>query len=35
VSLVFTGFLFSTAEREVVSVLQEFVVRRFTPSAKH
>ena len=34
-SLVFTGFLISTGERLAVSVLQEFVIRRFTPSAKH
>jgi hypothetical protein len=33
-SLVFTGFLISTGERVAVSLLQEFVIRRFTPSAK-
>jgi hypothetical protein len=33
-SLVFTGFLISTGERLAVSLLQEFVIRRFTPSAK-
>lgn len=34
-SVVFTGFAISTGERLAVSLLQEFVIRRFTPSAKH
>jgi hypothetical protein len=33
-SLVFGGFLISTGEREVSSVVQEFVLRKLTPSAK-
>ena len=33
-SLVFGNLLLSTGEREVSSVVQEFVLRRFTPSAK-
>lgn len=33
-SLVFQGFLISTAEREVSTVVQEFVLRKLTPSAK-
>lgn len=31
---VFENFAISTAEREVSSILQEFVVRKFTPSAR-
>ena len=34
-SLVFGGFLLSTGEREVSSVIQEFVLRKLTPAAKH
>lgn len=34
VSLVFTNFALSTAERELSSVVQEFVLRKLTPSAK-
>ncbi len=33
-SFVFTSFAVSTAEREVSSLLQEFVIRKFTPAAK-
>jgi hypothetical protein len=33
-SLVFGGFALSTGEREVSSVIQEFVLRKLTPSAK-
>lgn len=33
-SLVFGSFLLSTGEREVSSVVQEFVLRKLTPSAK-
>jgi hypothetical protein len=33
--LVFGNLLLSTGEREVSSVIQEFVLRRFTPSAKN
>jgi len=33
-SLVFGGFLLSTGEREVSSVVQEFVLRKLTPAAK-
>jgi hypothetical protein len=33
-SLVFGGFLLSTGERELSSVIQEFVLRKFTPAAK-
>ena len=33
-SLVFTNFALSTAERELSSVVQEFVLRKLTPSAK-
>jgi len=33
-NLVFGNLLLSTGEREVSSVVQEFVLRRFTPSAK-
>jgi len=33
-SLVFGGFAISTAEREVSSVVQEFVLRKLTPSAR-
>ncbi len=33
-SLVFGGFLLSTGEREVSSVVQEFVLRKLTPVAK-
>jgi hypothetical protein len=32
--LVFGGFAISTAEREVSSVVQEFVLRKLTPAAK-
>ncbi|MDR3738760.1 MAG: carboxypeptidase-like regulatory domain-containing protein [Terracidiphilus sp.] len=34
VDFVFTNFAISTAEREVSSLLQEFVIRKLTPSAK-
>jgi Carboxypeptidase regulatory-like domain len=34
-SLVFDGFLISTGEREVSSLVQEFVLRKLTPSARH
>jgi hypothetical protein len=34
-SLVFTSFLISTGERELSSVVQEFVLRKLTPSARH
>lgn len=34
VGFVFTNFAISTAEREASSLLQEFVIRKFTPSAK-
>ncbi len=33
-SLVFGGFLLSTGEREISSVIQEFVLRKLTPMAK-
>jgi hypothetical protein len=33
-NFVFTNFAISTAEREVSSLLQEFVIRKFTPAAK-
>jgi hypothetical protein len=33
-SLVYGGFLISTAEREVSTVVQEFVLRKLTPNAK-
>lgn len=33
--LVFENLLLSTGEREVSSIVQEFVLRRFTPSAKN
>jgi hypothetical protein len=33
-SLVFTSFLISTGEREVSSLVQEFLLRKLTPSAK-
>ncbi|HVC46159.1 MAG TPA: hypothetical protein VND90_02830 [Terracidiphilus sp.] len=33
-SLVFEGFLISTAEREVNTTVQEFLRRKLTPSAK-
>ena len=33
-SLVFGGFALSTGEREVSSVIQEFILRKLTPSAK-
>jgi hypothetical protein len=33
-SLVFGSFLLSTGEREISSVIQEFVLRKLTPSAK-
>lgn len=33
-SLVFTGFLISTGEREVSSLVQEFLLRKLTPSAR-
>jgi hypothetical protein len=32
-SLVFTSFLISTGERELSSMVQEFVLRKITPSA--
>ena len=32
---VFENFAISTAEREISSIFQEFVVRKLTPSAKH
>lgn len=35
VGFVFTGFAIDTAEREASSVIQEFVIRKLTPSAKH
>jgi hypothetical protein len=34
-SLVFNGFLISTGEREVSSLVQEFLLRKLTPSARH
>src|SRR5690348_15838424 len=34
-SLVFKGFAITPGERVAVTLLQEFVIRRFTPSAKH
>lgn len=34
-SVVFTGFLISTGEREVSSLVQEFLLRKLTPSARH
>jgi hypothetical protein len=33
-SLVFEGFLISTGERELSSLVQEFVLRKLTPSAR-
>jgi len=33
--LVFGGFALSTGERELSSVIQEFVLRKLTPAAKH
>jgi hypothetical protein len=34
-SLVFSGFLISTGEREVSSLVQEFLLKKLTPSARH
>ena len=34
-SLVFNGFLISTGEREVSSLVQEFLLKKLTPSARH
>ncbi len=34
-SLVFSSFLISTGEREISSLVQEFVLRKLTPAAKH
>lgn len=34
-SFVFSQFALSTAERELSSVVQEFVIRKLTPNAKH
>jgi hypothetical protein len=34
-SLVFGGFLISTGEREVSSLVQEFLLKKLTPSARH
>lgn len=34
-SLVFTSFVISTGERELSSLVQEFLLRRLTPSANH
>jgi hypothetical protein len=34
-SLVFTGFALSTGERMVSTVIQEFLLKRFTPGAKN
>jgi Carboxypeptidase regulatory-like domain len=34
-ALVFNGFLISTGEREVSSLVQEFLLRKLTPTARH